>query len=117
MNTNITDPRFSENPFEPAELQYIFECQKDKKPFEVRKETKMQSGHKKLVVINGDFIPENYCHIWNGDNFIVHFNYEYSNKSYEGGGYAKNRFDTVESLRAEIFSAFKLTETAQISLF
>lgn len=117
MDTPTNDPRFSENPFEPAEIQYIFECQRDKIPFEIRKETKMQSGHKKLVVIKGGFIPESYREIWKGDNYIVHFDYEYSNKGYEGGGYAKNRFDTIESLRAEMFSAFKLTETAQISLF
>lgn len=117
MNTNITDPRFSENPFEPAEIQYAFECQKDKIPFEIRKETKMQSGHKKIVSIKGNFIPESYREIWNGDDYIVYFNYEYGSKGNPSGGYAKNRFDSIESLRAEMFSAFKLTETAQLSLF
>lgn len=117
MDTPTNDPRFSENPFEPAEFQYVFECQRDKIPFEIRKETKMQSGHKKELSIKGNFIPENLRDNWNGDDFIVYFNYEYSNKGNSGGGYAKNRFDTLESLRAEMFSAFRLTETAQISLF
>lgn len=117
MDTPTNDPRFSENPFEPAEIQYIFECQREKIPFEIRKETTMQSGHKKIVSIKGNFIPESYREIWNGDDYIVRFNYEYGSKGNPGGSYAKNRFDTIESLRAEMFSAFKLTEKAQISLF
>lgn len=117
MNSNITDPRFSENPFDPAEIQYIFECQRVKKPFEVRKETKMQSGHKKELSIKGNFIPANLQDRWNGDDYIVHFDVQYSSKGNESCGYARNRFDTQESLRAEIFSAFRLTEQAQMSLF
>lgn len=117
MDASTNDPRFSENPFEPAEIQYAFECQRDKIPFEVRKETKIQSGHKKVLSIKGGFISENYRDNWNGDDFIVYFDYEYLSKGYEGGGYAKNRFDTIEGLRAEILSAFRLTENTQLSLF
>ena len=115
MDTNANKDYIAENPFELTELQYAFECQRDKKPFQIVKKIKGKNGDNVTMTIKGNSITENYYEIWN-DDYIVHFDLEQDNGK-SGRGYARNRFNTIEELKAEIFSAFNLIEQAQMSLF
>lgn len=103
----------AENPFEPTEIQYAFDCQEKKLPFEIVKEAKTFNGQNATYSLKGRSIPNNYYEIWE-DDYIVHFSCVYGNS---GSGYAKNRFDTIEKFKEEILSAFNLVEKIQLSLF
>lgn len=102
-----------DNPFSDLELNEIFEKQKNKVVFEMKKTAKRDDGKEFMLSVKGDFIPESCFHIWN-DDFIVYFN---SQAKDEGGGYARNIFSSINSLIAEVIKAFHLREEAQIRFF
>ena len=102
-----------ENPFYQSELNEMFEKQRDKAEFEVKKEVKDKSGKAWTLKVDGHSIGLDYYDIWH-DDYIVGFD---CHGSLEGSGYAKNRFDSVEAFKSEIFKAFGLTEPAQMTLF
>lgn len=100
------------NPFTNGEIKEIFEKQKNKIPFEIKKSVKDEQGKKWNLRLSGRFIPD-YCYdIWK-DDYIISFD---KSNSTSGTGYANNRFETVDKLKQNIFSAFGLTET-QLSFF
>lgn len=102
-----------ENPFHTSELNEMFEKQRNKVPFELKKEVKDENGKKWNLKIEGRTIgPQNYD-IWH-DDYIVSFD---AHTNDEGHGYAKNRFPSVEALKKEVFTAFNLTEPAQMTFF
>lgn len=102
-----------ENPFYPSELNEIFEKQRDKVEFEVKKEVKDKRSQKWTLTIHGHPIGQDYYDIWH-DDYIVSFD---CHNNGSGHSYAKNRFDSIEKFKAEIFEAFNLTEPAQITFF
>lgn len=102
-----------ENPFSDIELNEIFEKQKNKVVFEMKKTAKRDDGKEFVLSVEGLFVPESCFHIWS-DNFIVSFDAQAKN---EGHGYAHRRFDSLEGLRAEVTKAFHLREEAQIRFF
>lgn len=102
-----------ENPFYPSELNEMFKKQRDKFEFTVKKEVKDKSGKAWTLKVDGHLIGLDYYDIWH-DDYIVGFD---CHGSLEGSSYAKNRFDSVETFKAEVFRAFGLTEPAQMTLF
>lgn len=102
-----------DNPFSEAELNELFEKQKNKVPFELKKAAKRDDGKDFTLSVEGHFVPESCFRIWS-DNFIVSFDAQAKD---EGHGYAHRRFDSLEGLRAEVTKAFHLREEAQIRFF
>lgn len=102
-----------ENPFSSSELQQMFEKQRDKQEFIVKKMAKDESGHQWVLTINGRKISAVNFDIWH-DDYII--SYDRCDKT-SGGGYAINRVNTLEEFKAEIFKVFHLQEPAQMTLF
>lgn len=101
-----------DNPFTNGEIKEIFEKQKNKIPFEIKKSVKDEQDQKWDLTLSGRFIPD-YCYdIWK-DDYIVGFD---KMSSTSGSGYGSNRFETVDKLKQEIFSAFYLVES-QLTFF
>lgn len=102
-----------ENPFSSFQIQEAFEKQRDKVVFELKECVKDKEGKAHCFEVIGRKIDPRNIDIWN-DDYIVSFRYSTSDS---GRSHAKNRFESVEKLKEEMFFAFGLTEPAQISLF
>lgn len=106
-----------ENPYTYSEIQDMFSKQRDKVPFDVRKNVTINNGEKWCFRIEGYSIKDNFLNvmdIWK-DDYILSFNAD--KKSGEGRGYCTNRFASFEEFKAEIFKCFNLEEQQQISMF
>lgn len=101
-----------ESPFSDAELQEIFEKQKSKIPFELRKNIVVDKNNG-VIRISGKSLNESYYDIWH-DDYILHFDTEFKTS---GSGFGHNRFSTFDEFKSFVFKTFNLTEQAQISLF
>lgn len=100
------------NPFTNGELVQIFENQKNKIPFEIKKSVKDEQGKKWNLRLSGRFISD-YCYdIWE-DDYIIDFD---KSDSTSGMSYANNRFEKFDELKKEIFRAFDLIES-QLTFF
>ena len=100
------------NPFTNAELKEIFENQKNKIPFEIKKSVKDEQGELWDLKLSGRFIPDSLFDIWN-DDYIVDFD---KMTSMSGACHACNRFENFDKLKQEIFNAFDLVES-QLTFF
>lgn len=107
-----TDRPKIENPFTSAELEEMFENQKNKIPFEFHKNVKASGGV--CIELKIYSMHTNHLDIWK-DDYIVSFSYNNQSTTY-GHGHAKNRFDNFQDFKNEIFSTFNIEEI-QLSLF
>ena len=102
-----------ENPFDNSELNEMFEKQRNIIEFDTKKEVKDKDGKKWSLTVDGRHIGEDNFDIWH-DDYIVSFD---CHGNLEGHSYAKNRFESIEAFKAEVFRAFGLTEPAQMTFF
>ena len=101
-----------DNPFTNSELRHIFENQKNKIPFEIKKSVKDEQGKEWDLKVKGRFISENYFYIWH-DDYIVDFD---KMTSTSDTCHACNRFENFDELKKEIFNSFDLVES-QLTFF
>ena len=111
----------AKNPFTDSEMRMMFEKQRDKVPFEIRKYGQTEDRRYYEFCVDGRYISENVQDIWN-DDYIIGFQSNYSapdTKGYKSGhGYGNKRIPNFEQFRQEIFDAFNLIEVdEQLSLF